>query len=321
MAKHRENIMDIKKELPGAKENTLLREYTTFKIGGRARYFFMAKEKEELIKALKVAKKYKLPLFILGAGSNVLISGQWLRGLVIKIQDKKYKINGQRIFAEAGLPLAVLVKESIKRGLSGFEWAAGIPGTVGGATRGNAGAFGKSMKDIIEAVEFFNLNNFKISKIKNKKCKFNYRESIFKEKNNFIILSVYLELKKSSKKIVKEKVRRFLAYRQNRHPRQPSAGSIFKGVGVKELGKIFFKKFPETKKVFIKKGIPAAFLIAQCKLEGKKIGKAQISEKHPNFIINLGGAKAGDVKKLINLTKKKVKNKFGILLEEEIQYL
>lgn len=313
--------MDIKKELPGVKENTLLREYTTFKIGGRARYFFMAREKEELKRALKVAKKYKLPIFILGAGSNVLISDQGLRGLVIKIQNKKYKINGQRIFAEAGLPLSVLVKESTKRGLSGVEWAAGIPGTVGGAARGNAGAFGQSMKDIIEAVEFFDINNFKRLKIKNKKCKFNYRESIFKEKNNFIILSVSLKLKKSSKKIVEEKIRGFLAYRQNRHPRQPSAGSIFKGVGIKELRKNFFKKFPEVKKALKEKGIPAAFLIVQCKLEGKKIGKVQISEKHPNFIINLGGARAGDVKKLINLIKKKVKNKFGVLLKEEIQYL
>lgn len=313
--------MNIKKELPGVKENILLKKYTTFKIGGRASYFFIARKKEELIKSLKIAKKHSLPSFILGNGSNVLISDKGLKGLVIKLENKNYKIRNSEIISDSGTPLFLLVREAVKRNLAGLEWAAGIPGTIGGATRGNAGAFGKSMKDIIKEVEFFDLNNLKIKKIKNLKCNFSYRDSIFKRKRNFIILSACLKLMKGKKKIIKEKIREFLNYRKERHPKQPSAGSIFKGVRAKDLGEKFFRKFPEAKNAVKEKGIPAAFLIDQCKLSGKKIGRAQISKKHPNFIINLGGAKTKDVIKLIHLIKKKVKNRFGITLEEEIQHL
>jgi len=313
--------MDIKKELPGVKENILLKKYTTFQIGGRASYFLIARKKEELIKALKITKKYNLPFFILGNGSNVLISDKGLKGLVIKLENKNYKIRNSEIIADSGTPLFLLVREAVKRNLTGLEWAAGIPGTVGGATRGNAGAFGQSMKDIIKEVEFFDLSNLKIKKIKNLKCNFSYRDSIFKRKRNFIILSVCLKLMEGKKKIIKEKIREFLNHRKERHPKQPSAGSIFKGVRAKDLGEKFFRKFPEAKNAVKEKGIPAAFLINQCKLSGKKIGRAQISRKHPNFIVNLGGARAKDVIKLIHLIKKKVKNRFGITLEEEIQHL
>jgi len=313
--------MNLQKILPGTKKNTPLKNHTTFKIGGPAKYFFIARKKEELIRALKIAKKHSFPSFILGNGSNVLISDKGLKGLVIKLENKNYKIRNSEIISDSGTPLFLLLREAVKRNLTGLEWAAGIPGTIGGATRGNAGAFGKSMKDIIKEVEFFDLGNLKIKKIKNRNCNFSYRDSIFKKKRNFIILSVYLKLMKGKKKIIKEKIREFLNYRKERHPKQPSAGSIFKGVRAKDLGEKFFRKFPEAKNAVKEKGIPAAFLIDQCKLSGKKIGRAQISQKHPNFIINLGGAKAKDVIKLIHLIKKKVKNRFGITLEEEIQHL
>ena len=313
--------MDLQKILPGTKKNTPLKNHTTFKIGGPAKYFFIARKKEELIRALKIAKKHSLPSFILGNGSNVLISDKGLKGLVIKLENKNYKIRNSEIISDSGTPLFILLREAVKRNLTGLEWAAGIPGTIGGATRGNAGAFGESMKDIIKEVEFFDLGNLKIKKIKNLKCNFSYRDSIFKRKRNFIILSVCLKLMKGKKKIIKEKIREFLNYRKERHPKQPSAGSIFKGVRAKDLGERFFRKFPEAKNAVKEKGIPAAFLINQCKLPGKKIGKAQISKKHPNFIINLGGARDSDVKNLISIVKRKVKNKFGITLEEEIQYL
>jgi UDP-N-acetylmuramate dehydrogenase len=313
--------MDIKKELSGVKENILLKKYTTFKIGGPAKYFFIARKKEELIRALKIAKKHSLPSFILGNGSNVLISDKGLKGLVIKLENKNYKIRNSEIIADSGTPLFLLVREAVKRNLAGLEWAAGIPGTVGGAIRGNAGAFGKSMEDIINEVDFFDLRSFKIKKIKNRNCDFSYRGSIFKKKRNFIILSVSCKLGKGEKRRIKEKIREFLNYRKERHPKQPSAGSIFKGVRAKDLGEKFFKKFPEAKNVVKERGMPAAFLIDQCKLSGKKIGRAQISQKHPNFIVNLGGARAKDVIKLIHLIKKKVKNRFGITLEEEIQHL
>lgn len=256
-----------------------LKNYTTFKIGGRAKWFCIAESKDDLIEAIKTAKKKKLPFFILGGGSNVLISDKGYQGLVIKYQNPQ-------------------LGDFVGRGL---EWAAGIPGTIAGAIRGNAGAFGKSMQDAVKTVEVFDAKTQKIKIFKNKDCKFSYRNSIFKKNPNLIILSAKIKTKKAhcSHTGNSKKIREYLNYRKARHPQEPSAGSIF-------------KNFPD---------IPAAKLITQCGLLGKKIGQAQISTKHPNFIINLGGAKAKDVLRLINFAKRKVKNKFGKKLEEEIQFL
>jgi len=264
---------ELKKILPGLKKNIFLKNYTTFRIGGRAKYFFVARKKEDLIKAILVAKKFKLPFFILGSGSNLLISDKGYEGLVIK----------------TGTPLSLYV-------FKGLEWAAGIPGTIEGAVYGNAGAFGKSMKDAVKSVEVFDTKTGKIEIFKNKDCKFGYRSSIFKKKKNLIILSVKIKTKKSDP----QKIKQYLDYRKKTQPLNlPSAGSVFKNP----------------------KGVFAAELIEKCSLKGKKIGNVKISEKHANFIINLGKAKAKDIRKLIDLIKKRVKKKFKTKLEEEIQYL
>ena len=287
--------MEIKKLLPGIKTNIPLKNYTTFKIGGKAKYFFEAKTKEDLIKAIKGAKKLKLPFFILGGVSNLLVSDKGFNGLVIKF----------------GQPLSLYVSK-------GLEWAAGIPGTIQGAVYGNAGAFGKSMKDVVKEVEVFDVDKEKIKIFKNKDCQFGYRESIFKKKKNLVILSVKIKQRKSDPKKIKE----YLDYRKQHHPNLPSAGSIFKNFQFSNSNfQLLTKKFPEFAQFKERGNIPAAFLISQCNLKGKKIGQAQISEKHANFIVNLGGAKAKDVKKLIKLIKKSVKERFKINLEEEIQYL
>ncbi len=291
-----------KKILPNLKENISLKNYTTFRIGGRARYFFVAKKKEDLIKAVIAAKKLKLPFFILGGGSNLLVSDKGYQGLVIKIQNSKFKIQNDnskfKIFSEAGVSLSKLVFESFKIGASGLEWAVGIPGTIGGAIYGNAGAFGKAMENIVEEVEVFDLKEKEIRVLKNKACQFDYRDSIFKRNKNLIILSV--KLKKGKRSEMERRIKDYLNYRKETQPlNSPSAGSIFKNP------KNFF----------------AAELIEKCGLKGKRIGGAKISEKQANFIVNLGRAKAKDIKRLINLAKQKVKKKFGINLEEEIQYL
>jgi len=316
--------MDIKKELPGVKENVLLKNYTTFKIGGKAKYFFVAKTKEDLIKAILVAKKYNLPFFVLGGGSNLLVADEGFKGLVIKLQITNYKLQikskcpNPKIYVEAGVSLASLISEATKNNLTGMEWAIGIPGTVGGTIWGNAGAFGSCMADLVESVEVLDIRDYKIpnskfqipnkfqipkSKIKilkNKDCKFGYRESIFKHNKNLIILSAVLRLKKGKRKEIERKIRENLNYRRETQPLNfPSAGSVFKNPP----------------------GFSAGELIEKCGLKGKIIGKAKISEKHANFILNLGGSKAKDVKKLIKLIKQKVKKKFGVKLEEEIQYL
>jgi len=314
--------MGIQKLLPGLKKNVSLKNYTTFKIGGPAKYFFEAKKKEDLIGAVITAKKFKLPFFILGGGSNILVSDKGYNGLVIKCQMSNVKCQNQNsklktIYAESGVRLSNLVQFSLEKSLAGLEWAVGIPGMVGGAILGNAGAFGRSMKDVIQKVEVFDTKTGKVKIFKKKDCQFDYRNSIFKHANsatlglrprgmrmrpceypNLIILSATLQLKKGNKKEIQEKMKEYLNYRKETQPLNlPSAGSIFKNP----------------------KGFSAGELIEGCGLKGKRIGNVKISEKHANFIVNLGGGKAKDVKKLINLAKKKIKEKFGITLEEEIE--
>jgi len=272
-------------------KNIFLAKYTTFRIGGLAKYFLEAKNREEIIKAVKFAKSKKLPYFILGSGSNILVSDKGFNGVVIKITASRIIKNYNIIKADAGVKLSALLNFCLKNNLSGLEWLAGIPGTAGGAIYGNAGAFGHSMAELVQEVKI--LNN------KLHDLKFSYRDSVFK-KNKQIILSIKLKLKKASQKAIKEKIKKYLQQKKATQPlNYPSAGCIFKN--------------PNKK--------PAGYLIDQCGLKGRKIGQAQISQKHANFIVNLGKAKAIDVKKLINLAKKEVKAQFNIDIKEEIQYL
>lgn len=286
--------------MPGIQKNISLKNYTSFKIGGRAKYFFVAKTKEDIISAIKTARKNKLPFFILAGGSKLLVSDRGYNGLVIKLQNIKSKTLNNKIRVESGLFLPLLINQLIKKNLTGLEWAAGIPGTVGGAVQGNTEAFGNSMADIVKEVEVFNAKTSKIKMYDLKDCRFGYRDSVFKKNKNLIILSALLQFKKENKKEIERKIKEYLNSRRKKQPLNfPSAGSIFKNP----------------------KGSFAGFLIEQCGLKGKRIGDAQISEKHANFIVNLGKAQAKDVEKLIELIKNKVKNKFGVNLREEIQHL
>jgi len=295
--------------LPGIKQNVLLANYTTFKIGGPASYFYQAKTVKDLVKAIRLAKKKRLSFFVLGQGSNILISDKGFDGLIIKIEINKLIINNNRIITGAGVLLNDLVNKSIKKGLTGLEWAIGIPGTIGGAVRGNAGAFNHSISDIVKKVKTLKSSKLEFKVYNPKSIKFGYRDSIFK-KNNEIILEIELELKKGDKKMSQELTKKYLSHRSQRQPKLSSAGCVFKNPtpGQAQPGENLSIK-------------SAGWLIEQCGLKGKRIGNAEISEKHANFIVNLGNAKAKDVKRLINLCKEKVKERFGMQLEEEIEYL
>ena len=284
----------IENSLPGVQKNISLKNYTTFKIGGNARYFFNSKTKNDL------------PFFILGGGSNLLVSDNGFEGLVVKMQTTNCKLqtNSKKhimsIYAEAGVTLGQLVNFTLKNNLTGLEWAVGIPGTLGGAVFGNAGAFGGAIADSVREVEFFDSKSLKFFKRKNKKCKFSYRKSIFKGQKNWIIVSAELGLRFAMKREIKKKIKGYLDEKRKKQPMNlPSAGSVF----------VNPDKFS------------AGELIEKCGLKGKRKGRVEISEMHANFMVNLGGGKANDVINLINLAKKSVKNKFGINLKEEIQYL
>jgi len=239
--------------------------------------------------------------------------------------------------------LGKIVNESVKAGLTGLEWAAGIPGTVGGAVRGNAGAFGGTMGEVVESVNAFEISNFPASpklqrgeqfpisnKIPNpksqnisifskKNCKFGYRDSIFKQNPNFIILSVKLKLSKGDKTESGKKIKEILAMRKEKQPMVfPSAGSFFKNPIVKDKKLIKAFEIDTGQKIKDNK-IPAPWLVEEAGLKGKKIGGAMVSKKHANFIVNTGNATAEDVITLAAVIKSRVRNKFGIQLQEEVQ--
>lgn len=306
----------------GVLENEPLANHCTFKIGGPARYFFVAKNSEEIVKAAEAAKDLGLKFFVVSGGSNVLFSDDGFDGLVIKIQNTKYEIQDEKIVAGAGVKLAEAVKAAADQGLLGLEWAAGIPGTVGGAVRGNAGAYGKATGDAVEEVEVLN-QKLKIEKYKKEDCKFGYRDSIFKKEGG-IILKVVLKLALGDKNKIKEETDKIFKARGEKIPTDSSAGSFFKNVEVTdEIVKTIKEHTHEDVPAdCIAKGkIPAAWLIDQCDLKGKQVGGAKVSGKHANFIVNAGSATAGDVIALASLVKTKVRNDTGIQLSEEIEYV
>lgn len=305
-------------------QNILLAPYTTFKIGGSAKYFCEVKTFDELKEALNFAKKNKLEILVLGGGSNLLISDQGFDGLVVKVSSFKFRVLKNIIEADTGVPLGKILIETVNKGLSGMEWAAGIPGALGGAVRGNAGAFGGSMSDVVRNVSAVDLKTGGIKKFNNSECLFAYRESVFKKRNNFLIWSVKLSLKKGDKKALKEKISEIMQYRQLRHPLDyPSFGSAFKNIYDKKIIKKITEKFPNTKEGMEKWGdkIPAAYLIDQCGLKGKAIGGIMISPKQPNFLLNMKNGKAKDALALIDIIKESVMEKFGVILETEVQII
>ncbi len=286
-------------------KNVSLKEYTTFKVGGPAKYFFAAKNKDELVRALELAKQKKLEVFVFGGGSNLLISDKGFKGLVIKIGISGTEFLDNKVIVGAGTSLSKFANAAGKNGFTGFGWAIGIPqATVGGAVYGNAQAFGFRISDNIESIEVLDKKTLKLKTLSKEQCRFSLKNSAFKKNKNLIVLSIVFDLKKGNEAEIKENVAKFLKHRKQSHPLNfPSAGSVF--VNPEKKGQV----------------TPAGFLIEKAGLKGKKIGNAQISEKHANFIINLGGAKAKDILALMRLAQKKVKENSKINLETEIQQI
>lgn len=310
----------LTQDLPRVRENVPLKNHTTFKIGGPAKYFFIARTAEDVQKAVYAAKKHSIPYFLLSGGSNVLISDKGFNGLVIKVQNTGYEIRGTQVYAEAGVLMNTLVRETTQRGLAGLEWAGGLPGTVGGAILGNAGAFGGEIKDSLYEVEVLDEKGNK-KRLSKKQCQFAYRSSLFKGRN-FVILAAVFALKRGHKKEVQKVAKEHIQYRNERHPLEyPNAGSIFKNCDVKKVPKKVQREFQDVIKKDPFPVIPTAALLAKAKLQGLRVGGAQVSEKHPNYIVNRRGALAKDVLQLIKKVKQRIKKKFNVSLEEEIQFI
>ncbi len=303
------------------KTSVLLKNYSTFRIGGPAKYFVEIENLKDLKEIILWAKEKKEKFMILGGGSNILFSDRGFDGLIIKLNNKKIDlITENKIFCQTGVALSQLVSFATENNLTGLEWAVGIPGTVGGGIRGNAGAFGLEMKDVIEKTKYFNLENLKEEECDKDACKFDYRQSVFKEFDNRIIWEAVFELKKGEKEKIKKEIEKTLKNRQEKQPclaGAGSVGSIFKNPVVE---KAIIELFEKEKNIKCRSDkVPAGWLIDMCDLRGFQLGDIQVSDKQANFIINKGNGKAETVIILISMIKQKVRDTFGVQLEEEIE--
>jgi UDP-N-acetylmuramate dehydrogenase len=313
------------------KRNVPLKDYSRYQIGGPAAYFLEVSTKEELLKGLKewrkIASKFSKEnkrVYVLGQGTNLLISERGFDGLVIHNLIGGIEKRGEDVMVSSGVILADLLDFCIANSLSGLEWAGGLPGTIGGAVRGNAGAFGGETKDSVKEVVSLNLETLQEKTWDKWECTFAYRYSIFKteQAKNEMILSIRLSLKKGKQAAIKKSIKDKIAYRNEKHPMEyPSIGSTFKNVKLDKIPEIWREVLAPSIKIDPFPVVPAAKFLVMTGIKGKKIGDAQIAQKHPNFVINLGNAKSKDVKALINFAKDEVKREFGVTLEEEIIYL
>ncbi|TSD04620.1 MAG: UDP-N-acetylmuramate dehydrogenase [Parcubacteria group bacterium Greene0714_36] len=307
------------------KEDVILAPYTIYKIGGAARYFVEVKNAEELREALAYAVEKSVLFFILGAGSNVLVSDKGFDGMVIHITGGSVLVEGERLVVDAGVMMARAAGEAVRAGLTGFEWGIGVPGTIGGSVRGNAGCFGGEMKDVVESVEVFNALSLKPFTLNPSQCGFAYRHSVFKLHPEWIVLAATLQLQNGDPAVVQERIRKITKERLEKQAiGTKSCGCIFKNISWEDAGverEDLVARFPELTPFRDRPNIPASFLIDTAGMKGARAGDAVISLKHANFFLNEGNATAGDVIRLVADAKDAVMKKYGLALKEEIQYI
>ena len=278
--------------------NEPMASHTTFRIGGPADYFVMPETVEELAGVLALCKEENVPYFILGNGSNLLVGDKGFRGVVIQLYKNfdGLEINGTKVTAKSGAMLIRVAKEAGKAGLTGLEFASGIPGTIGGAMVMNAGAYGGEMKDVVTAVTVLTKNG-EIKTLTGEEMNFRYRGSVVEEEGH-IVLEAVMELTEGNLDEIQARMDELSVQRRTKQPIEyPSAGSTFKR--------------PE--------GYFAGKLIQDADLRGYQVGGAQVSEKHCGFVINAGGATAADVMQLMKDVSDKVNAQFGVTLEPEVK--
>lgn len=285
---------------PHLLEDEPMKNHTTFRIGGNAEMFVSVKSADELAALIRLAKSEQVPITIIGNGSNLLVSDNGIKGLVLEIGSglSDFQINENVIVAEAGVKMSRLAAAAAKKSLTGLEEISGIPGTLGGGIYMNAGAYGGEIKNLVKSVTFVDEDG-EIRTISAEDCCFGYRKSIFSEGGKYIV-SAEIVLQNGDENEIREKMADYTKRRTQKQPLSyPSAGSTFKR--------------PE--------GYFAGGLIEQAGLKGFSVGGAQISELHAGFIINKGGATSEDVWAVIRHAQKTVQEKFGVMLEPEVKYI
>ncbi len=307
------------KQFGTVKINAPLAKFCTFKIGGPAWYFITVTETQKLVDLLSFLSGRGIAYLILGSGANILFSDEGFHGAVIHIALDQFKVEGTSLIVDSGVSLKKAVDTSVGHALSGFEWAAGIPGTVGGAIRGNAGAryayAGGEMKDAVVSVTVW--RDGEVIELDKEECGFGYRDSNFKH-NHDVILSAQFKLYSGNPLDSLATIQKIIEERQTKQSSSPSAGSFFKNVPLANW-KLDMSLLPER---FIQyKKIAAGWLIEQVGLKGFRSGDAVVSAEHGNFIINVGQATQADVLKVVEEVVGRVYTTFKVELEPEVQII
>lgn len=292
----------LERELPGLelRVNEPMSAHTTFKVGGPAALMALPAAEEDMVRAVKLAGENGMEPLLIGLGSNLLVDDRGLERFVIKTapQMNCCKVSGHCVTAWAGAPLAQVANAAADHGLTGFEFAHGIPGSLGGAVVMNAGAYDGEMRQVVRSVRVLN-SRCEVEELSAAQCDFSYRHSAFSDGSR-MVLSAELELKPGDPELIRGRMAELMARRKEKQPLEwPSAGSTFKRPA----------------------GYFAAALIDQCGLKGFRVGGAQVSEKHAGFVINAGGATCRDILSLMDEVRERVFRQFGAELEAEVKYL
>ena len=310
-------------DIPNLRHAVSLKSYNTYRVGGEAKFFYEAHDWRALERAVLVARESGVPFYILGGGTNVLASDKGFDGLVIKMMAGEVSVDEETMRAEAGVSMGALVNKAKALGFSGLEWAAGLPGTLGGAIYGNAGSCGSETANAAEMVETFDPISGKLKRYAKHECGFGYRDSIFKS-NKEIILGAVLRLKKFDPEAVMKKMIENMKFRQEHQPlSEMSAGCVFKNIEIAKspAAAYLVEHNPEFARFKSARFLPAGFLIDKVGLKGLKIGGAEVSERHANFLVVNKGATQEDISWIIKMIKGKILGIYKITLEEEIQFI
>ncbi|MFA6429244.1 MAG: UDP-N-acetylmuramate dehydrogenase [Patescibacteria group bacterium] len=308
---------------PSALENESMSKHTNFRIGGPARLFFVANTADELVQAIQEAQTQNIPWYVMGGGSNLLVADTGFDGVIVQVAFREVAVEGETIHVDAGAITSAVARQSVEAGLAGFEWAVGVPGTIGGALYGNAGCYGGEMGNAVVSVDAVRVADGVRVTLSREDCQFGYRESLFKHERH-VILSCVLKLARATDPAAgKAQIESIMQQRKEKQPlEQSSAGCIFKNYVFQdekelEILKRHINEIPSG--MLAKKSLGAGWLVDQVAMMGKSIGDAEISTKHGNFFLNKGKARAQDLLALISFAKMKVRDELGIELQEEVQ--
>jgi UDP-N-acetylmuramate dehydrogenase len=309
------------------KINESLKKHTSIKVGGPAKLFYEAKDANELEIIGRCALEKDLPYIVIGNGTNIIFADAGFDGLIIKNLAGKIVFESHEGIVDSGMTLSRMIRRLAESNLGGLEFLAGIPGTLGGAIYGNAGAYGRNMADIIQGVILLDIDGKKVQ-ISQADMNFQYRSSYLKDLAKMhhrdkmpVILSARIKVIPKTKEGILRVVEHYLKMRVRKYPHQPSAGSFFKNIIITPETQLPKKMSKEIKTFAVEGMIPAGLLIEKAGCKGVKVGGAQVSKEHANFLVNCGRAKAKDFKELTSLVKKRVKEVFDIDLEEEVEFI